>query len=339
MLGYVTHDRYEEMKPLSNDANSSMVVDANDASTTLFAKLVSPARVQTHLAPKVSADPSDIVDVSTRGYGAVEGSLLPEPIRFEVNYLCKKAGEAAIELRLPIPPFNDVVKSWRKQCSTAAVSPPSSYSDDVAANEQATSTLDNRLDSLDIGTKYGTDDVISNGTTSEAYSIAFSSGLEANDYHAHVGKNDSTVDFWVHNPSTSTSTHVIDRISITIRNRNLLLAKVTSTMTLQSALSSAGGKIEPGESSRLSVHFICKAAGQSAVLITLASLYHANVEFGFVKECKEPEVIIESGTFRTARSLMHVFLFMGLLTTGMVIYYMRRKRKGYSGVAQTALSA
>lgn len=179
------------------------------------------------------------------------------------------------------------------------------------------------------------------GVPTREYSVEFKTGLETMDHHHRIPANVTSTTFYAQNPVSSSMAHVIDWISITIRGKHTLLADVIRPkLSSFSYLSAAGGSIAPGETSKIEIRFICKAEGEAPVLVTLASQYHSDVEFGFVKVCKKPEKYTGRTMFRTAKSLFNsvIFLTILIMCCGTMLYRNRRKRTDntYTPVASAA---
>ncbi|KAJ8903015.1 hypothetical protein NDN08_006331 [Rhodosorus marinus] len=408
-VGYVSHEKKDVVLPLYSDlGSSSILVPANDPSSSIRMTLFPPARAQSYRDPVVSSD-DRIVATSLRGTAALKGTLTPANWEFEVNYDCKAPGTAVVHLTIPIPPFNDVKKVWRKECDArealgdAGHGPevPTKTDDKVGENDSTkpgskgektdntekpdqdtndkaksdktdktdkntendpakkpskpdkgskgdkdtvdqkgtkppkdsstptkTGTTPERvLKALEVGTTYEGKEVFSDGRPMEAFSISFDSRLKSADHHYRIDLNTTETEFFLHNPRESSTAHRIDRVSVTVADRTITLVKVTQPYIARRYLSEAGGLIGPGESFRVQLHFICKMAGESSVLITLATLYGDNVEFGFVKECRSPLKITDGGMLTTASSLyVTTMFFLVLITCLGAAFYYRRKR-------------
>lgn len=185
------------------------------------------------------------------------------------------------------------------------------------------------LEPLEVGTSYYSKDVMMSGSPTSEYTMEYSFGsLHASSYTKVVPPSASSLTFYLRNPATSMTAQIIDRVSITVQNNSIVHATVTKPYVARLYMTASGGDIAPAETAKLRLYMICKEMGSTPVLVTLASLHHHNIEFGFVKECLKPAKHVARSTFRTAQSLLQTIAWLAVIIACGVVYFYRKSKAG-----------
>lgn len=311
-FGFTTHDHrtalFNSDGTFGTEEKKRLEIGPLETSTELTVKLVSPAQNLEFLDPFVVSDSED-VSVSLRG--TVSGASFSSDVstKFAVLYECRTTTTANIKFSVAIPPWQNVSTSWRKDCGGS------------------------RSQALLIGTGGPSSfDVMQDGELNSLYNVsAESSSDEAMRDSKIIPGNTDTMTFSVTN-SDDTSDIEIQTISMTMSDPDILTT-VVEPSAFGGDIRASGARVERRKSRSLRLHFFCKKAGSSVVLVTLPTLRYRNVEFGFVKECNEPKVHHHSGFLNTASSLMGAILFVAIVGgIGLWIYLRRRSEAKYRSV-------
>lgn len=315
-FGFIAHDEsisyFNEDGTYGKEEQKPLEVGPTDTSTALSMKLVPPAHTLDFMDPVLSSDSEDVV-VSLRGTVA-KGTLQSDTdTKFSILYECKATTKAKISFTVGIPPWENVTATWRKDCGGS------------------------RSQALLIGTS-GVDsyEVMQDGELSSRYNVTESTQLD--DVTGSIEEIPGDADskrFYLTN-SDLTSDVQIQTISTTMSNPDVLTTLVkTPSFTSGSFIPARGDTLQREETKSLYLHFICKQAGKSLVLITLPVLRYKNIEFGFIKECFEPKIYHHSGFLQTAGSIMGSLIALFVLAGIGSLICMRRRAGGakYSPVS------
>lgn len=311
-FGYTTYDHnvalFNPDGTYGTEEKKILEIGPLDLSTELTMKLTPPAQNLDFLDPHVQSD-SESVSVYLRGTISKGSLSSDETTKFSVLYECKAATRAQVTFSVAIPPWDNVTTTWRKDCGG------------------------NSAQSLLIGTTTsGSFDVMLDGELDAKYNVSDTTTMDSvNDAVKIIPETTNSAHFYLTNSDETSDIH-IQTISTTMSDPNIVSAYVKLPMLKASSyLSSTGGTLARKETKSLQLHFICKNAGKSLVLVTLPTLRYKNVEFGFIKKCTEPKALHHSGFLSTAGSILGVLLLLCIGTTGFYVY--RRKRSSVKYVA------
>lgn len=263
--GYIMGDKSETM----GDGGKRLEVSPLDMTTTLYFELEPGGYLQGFGKPTMESD-SDRVIVSVRGVSL--GGILSSEKQTRINaiYECKGHAKAKITLKLPVPPFDDLVVEWIKDCGGGLPK------------------------GLMIGTKPGAKDVIEHGRAHEAFeSQEYTPGAvykrELNRSSLKVVSPDiMNIEFYFKNENMDTISPLhFDQVISTVSESKVL--RVQPSQLSGSYFSSEGGLLRPGESKTLDLRMVCLKAGSSIVTVTLPLLKYRNMEFSFIKMCVAPK--------------------------------------------------
>jgi len=248
------------------------------------------------LAPVLKSSDENAVAVTLRG-SANGGTLTQDPTFFEVHYDCLSKGKSTITLTVDLAPWDAMPVSWVKDCGTKE------HSD------------------VKIGTTYGSDDVLAGGKPATSFDVNFKSLSEFDDSHFSIPAEQGRVSFYVSNGETGVAGEPMyfGRVSVTRSNPAVLSALIDKSPS-PASLGPSGGFLEAGDTAQMDMRFICKRAGQSNVIVTIPTVGGNILEFGFKKVCKNPRKVKESGFLVTASSYFYIFIILGALAAGAVLF-------------------
>lgn len=160
-------------------------------------------------------------------------------------------------------------------------------------------------------------------------------GTAHTEEHLHLSGNQSDWTFYLKNEksdsSGATSSDLalhIGRPTLTVEHGENVAALPTQISTKStfgwSTETSSSFVLHPGESLKVSLHFICKNIGESRILITVPVLQYNTLEFGVAKECthvnearKSKQMVLTS-----EKALIVIFLVVILIA-----WYVWRRRR------------
>lgn len=283
-----------------------------DPSTQFSMRLKPPAENLEFGRPFLESTSSDF-SVHLRGTVAAGTFSGDTDTSFTVMYDCNKRTTVEVRLSIAIPPWDNVTIDWRKDCGGR---PP-----------QALVIGSSGKDSYNI---------MHNGELAAGFNV--SENEKVADVDGRVSEVPAAITssrFYISNDDTTSDIH-IQTISLTISNPDVLesFVGVPRMGRGSSYLASNGGVVRRQDMKILLLHYVCKKAGRSLVLVTLPVVQYKNVEFGFLKVCEKPHAYYHNG-FMTAGSLM---LTIFAVVIGLLIgacWCMARRRRGikYSAVS------
>ena len=312
-FGYTTYDHnialFNPDGTYGTEEKKILEIGPLDLSTELTMKLTPPAQNLNFLDPHVQSD-SESVSVYLRGTISKGSLSSDETTKFSVLYDCKAATRAQITFSVAIPPWDNITTTWRKDCG-------GNSAQSLLIGTTAPGSFDVMLDG-ELDAKYNVSDTTTMGSVRDSVNII---PVTVNSERFYLTNSDETSD--IH----------IQTISTTMSDPNIVSVYVKLPLLQGSSyLSSTGGTLARRETKSLQLHFICKNAGKSLVLVTLPTLRYKNVEFGFIKECIEPKALHHSGFLSTAGSILGVLLLLCIGATGFYVYRRKRSNIKYAAV-------
>lgn len=313
-LGFTSHNMLTV--PFNNDGTygkeerKSLEVGPLDESTELTMKLTEPAQSLDFKDPFVSSD-SEKVSVSLRSTIAGDTVTVDASTKFSVIYSCRATTPAQITFTVAIPPWDNITTTWHKDCGGG-------HSQSLLVGTTGPGSFDVMHDG----------EVISNFKMNETSTISEVSGSIE-----EVPGNVDYKRFYITN-SDDTSEIQLQTISMTMSNSSVVTTIVdTPFVSTASYISKGGAFIQRRATKSLYLHFICKEAGRSLILVTIPVLRYKNIEFGFMKKCFAPQIHRHSGFLTTAGSLLTA-IFVLAVAGGCVwrIWLTRRSQVKYTAV-------
>jgi hypothetical protein len=313
-FGYLDHNRKSVLfngdGTHGDEKEVGLEVSPHDLSTILTLQLEAPVYALDFHAPFVTSSRPDDVQHFVRGARS-DGTMLsivpPEVTEVSIMYECKASVSAEFSVTIGIPPWKNLTASWTKDCGGRVPK------------------------SLLVGTTISSSfDVLQSGELSQSFNVSgLASAYEARRRNVYFYDEDAHAALFYLTNADDTSNIRIQSVTVTMMPSGLMSTEIENP-TLQPLigdgyLSRSGATLGRHEAKRLALHFYCRSAGDVVVLVTLATLLYQNVEFGFVKACKEGKVYHHSAL--TAGSFMTAIFLAFLATAAMgCCYFVRRKR-------------
>ncbi|KAA8490401.1 hypothetical protein FVE85_8915 [Porphyridium purpureum] len=291
-LGYLNKHR----DLVAFDANKPLSVPGTISTTTVFMYLDSETAEVAYKRPTVQVDDPSVVRIKLR-QGSTGGVLTSVPTFIDVWYDCLARKKTMISLTVSMPPYEDVIMKWEKDCNIA---------------DQIT---------MSIGTTSDSANVYDSGKTGAAFGVVYSNLDEIDNAHYTVPVGKTSIMFFLANnfPSEGDGVDIsIGRIVVTKSNPLVLGAVVAPNP--KSPIRPSGGVLASGDSAIITVNFICKRAGRSNVLVTLPIVDGKNIEFGFTKLCENSQKVKEEGFLVTVSSSFYLMIFAGVVALGVVMF-------------------
>lgn len=150
---------------------------------------------------------------------------------------------------------------------------------------------------LQVGTSENADDVVKEGKPTSSFQVAIEHiGTSHSEEHLHLPGNQSDWTVYMANsadrssiPAATEAALHVGRITLTVEHPNVLaaFAPVISSRGFGGWREQTYPEyiIESGGSLKVSFHFLCRALGESRILITVPVLQYDPLEFGIAKEC------------------------------------------------------
>lgn len=292
-------------------ATNLTTIGPMESATRVMLHLRSPAQTLDYAVPTVTSSDSSILGVELRGGPVVTAGTLSAdaPAELRVLYTCTLSGEAAVSLRLRIPPWDDLTAMWKKDCGGGA--PPGLDVRLVAGGGVPANAL--VMEGGAVQSAFAVDENTSTpamGTGSGVYYTLPAAATEAtfvltnNGAHLHLAS-----------------------VALTVADPHVLIASVEAPSSRGPAgffgaggppyLGPSGVVLERGDAARLMVRLVCIRAGPATVLITLPSMAYAHVEWGFVKVCDAPTRSVRGGGgIRTAGGVAKTLVILVALGGG-----------------------
>lgn len=282
-----------------------------ESATRVMLHLRSPAQTLDYAVPTVTSSDGSVLGVELRGGPVVTAGTLSAdaPAELRVLYTCARPGEAAVSLRLRIPPWDDITALWKKDCGGGA--PPGLDVRLVAGDGVPADAL-----------------VMEGGAVQSAFAVnentsTPAAGAGSGAYHTlPAAATEATFVL------TNNGGHLhLASVALTVADPHVLIASVEAPSSRGPAgffgmgglpyLGPSGVVLERGDAARLKVRLVCIRAGPATVLVTLPSMAYAHVEWGFVKVCDAPTRIVRGGGgLRTAGGVAKTLVFLIALAGG-----------------------
>lgn len=260
-----------------------------ESATRVMLHLRSPAQTLDYAVPTVTSSDSSILGVELRGGPVVTAGTLSAdaPAELRVLYTCTRSGEAAVSLRLRVPPWDDLTAMWKKDCGGGA--PPGLDVRLVAGGGVPSDAL--VMEGGAVQSAFAVDENTSTPATSTGSGI----------YHTlPAAATEATFVL------TNNGAHLhLASVALTVADPHVLIASVEAPSSRGPAglfgvrgppyLGPSGVVLERGDAARLKVRLVCVRAGPATVLVTLPSMAYAHVEWGFIKVCDAPTRSVRGG--------------------------------------------
>lgn len=283
---YIEFGYFEESSSLAFEVNkvpfqanqSIFTLGPHVMSTRIYIHLHYPGKSQEFF--HVTTNTSN-ASLSVHVRGPVFGGVVrpSESTIIHVLYDCRATGVFKVSIQIPIWPFQPLSGLWRKDCGGGLAR------------------------GLNVGTTlHDKNSIVASAETRENWRLAlYATSASIGDQAPVVNTSIPFKNFWLSNDGIPI--HVAPAV-ITVENQVILAAYASSPERADVMFNTDGGGLLPtGSKLRLRVHMVCKRRGKSLVMVIIPIKSFANVEFGFVKLCRNPRRRIEARFLRTADSV------------------------------------
>jgi len=297
VFGYYDDDDVEH----EFEGDNTLEVPENDPATRLYLRMKEQPRHQSFETPIFNIADSKIVTASARGVG---GAVFSDASTIDVQYTCLKKGTTDVRVEIRIPPWDPLKATLKKSCSGKGNS---------GANA-----------GIFVKTADGGVPVVEEGAAVNDYSTKAGDIFGGSPPVIDVDKNSEV--FIVTNANDGDEEVSIDSVSVSVEQTGVLYGRVMAKDATYMGVN--GAIISPGDAYKLNVHFVCKAKGESRVVVSLVQYQYDNIEFAMTKKCLKPVRIKESGFLTTAGSVMAVLGFLALIGVCVGGYSFLKARRG-----------
>jgi len=300
----------------------TLKVDTTAVATQISVELQHPASSVDLLHPELTSGNNKTLEVSLRG--ALRGDTLQAetPLELSVLYDCHQAGEVPVELKLRLPPFDDVVLRWTKMCeepselearwrraeeqdlaAIAAVASSEEHTEKKNENAETDGKKEEISDPLALKhgkpykgfqmgfMSYQMADLVHNGEVKYNYRMTMddlaSESVPRRTRLLPVYQNVQEMFLWITRGSARVA---ITDLQLTLDRPDVLAARFITPRSFTSTYMDAGGGVIGDSTKKLMVRMVCKAEGVVKILVTVAMEHGYTFEFGFAKECDQPKI-------------------------------------------------
>uniref|UniRef100_A0A7S0XK10 Uncharacterized protein n=1 Tax=Erythrolobus madagascarensis TaxID=708628 RepID=A0A7S0XK10_9RHOD len=327
-----------EAESLATDGTlSGIVVPAGSASTVSLLLNESIGELA-FKSPKIESSDVGVCNASLRG-AARGGTLGASASLIVVNYGCKSEGKATLKLTVSIPPWDDAVAKWTKQCNAPEpeVVPPPPPKEQADGNGSSSSQEQQQQQNppptagaavsasaaLVVAVAGSGIDVFRDNAPSESFSMEFNSLESIDDKHFVLPSTEARMRLVVANGAVPTDAddgaRALRRATVTVSRPEVLkpLVRMNSVAVMQ-----------PTDERILEFLLACRRSGKVNVLVTIwidaptasAGVSSSTIEFGFVKQCRNPRKLKESGFMVTAKSYIVLLVVAGVVALAVFLY-------------------